>query len=179
MALSATFTANFSSFFDAVDKAEVKLKDFSGGADKASARLDRMANSFSGTKIIQEAGLMAKAIGDVENYAKLTDKELARVGATASEAVAKLKALGQEVPKNIQQMADATKDANKATNDWMGSITKIAGTVGIAFSVGAITAWAKSTTDAASHIEDLSRKLEISKEAVQRWGYAAELSGGT
>jgi len=35
MALSATFTANFSSFYDAVDKAETKLKDFGAGAEKA------------------------------------------------------------------------------------------------------------------------------------------------
>jgi hypothetical protein len=60
MALSATFTANFASFYDAVAKAEVTLKDFGAGADKVGGRLNALANSFSGQKIIQDATLMAK-----------------------------------------------------------------------------------------------------------------------
>ena len=107
MALSATFTANFSSFFDAVEKADIKLKDFGAGADKVGGRLNALANSFSGQKIIQDATLMAKAVEEIGGVTKLTEKELARLGATTNEAVAKMKALGMEVPKNLQQIADA------------------------------------------------------------------------
>jgi len=177
MALSATFTANFSSFYDAVDKAEVKLKDFGGGAEKAGAKLNAMAQQFSGQKIIQEATLMAKAIGDVENYAKLTDKELAKVAATATEAVAKLKALGKEVPKDIQQMADATKGANKAATDWMGTLTKVAGAVGIAFSVDAVVGFVGSVFEAAAAVKDLGNQWGFSTQAVQQWKGAARDAG--
>ena len=57
MALSATFTANFSSFYDAVDKADAKLKDFGAGADKVGGRLNALGNQFSGVKIVQDATL--------------------------------------------------------------------------------------------------------------------------
>ena len=69
MALSATFTANFSSFYDAVAKADIKLKEFGGGAEKVGDRLERMSTRFSGQKVIQEATLMVKAIGGIEGIA--------------------------------------------------------------------------------------------------------------
>jgi hypothetical protein len=177
MALSATFTANFASFYDAVDKAEAKLKDFGAGADKVGGRLNALSNSFSGVKIIQDATLMVKAVEEIGGVTKLTEKELARLGATANEAVAKMKLLGMDVPKNLQQIADQTKKANTATTDWMGSLTKIAGTLGIAFSVGAITNFIGSIFDAASAIKDLSDQWGVSTDAVQRWTGAAKQSG--
>ena len=45
MALSATFTANFASFYDAVDKADAKLKDFGAGADKVGGAAQRARES--------------------------------------------------------------------------------------------------------------------------------------
>jgi hypothetical protein len=177
MALSATFTANFASFYDAVDKADAKLKDFGAGADKVGARLNTLANQFSGQKIVQEATIMAKAVEEIGGVTKLTEKELARLGATTNEAVAKMKALGMEVPKNLQKIADQTKGANTATTDWLGTITKMAGAVGIAFSVGAITNFIGSVFSAASAIKDLSDQWGFSTDAVQKWTGAAKQSG--
>jgi hypothetical protein len=177
MALSATFTANFSSFYDAVDKAEIKLKEFGAGAENAGKRLSAMGNQFSGVKIIQDATLMAKAVEEIGGVAKLTDKELAKLGNTANEAVAKMKALGMDVPKNLQEIADKTKTANKATTDWMGSLTKIAGAVGIAFSVDAIVGFVGGLFEAASAIKDMSAQWGVSTKAVQQWTAAAKGSG--
>jgi len=115
MALSATFTANFASFYDAVDKADAKLKDFGTGADKVSGRLNTLANQFSGQKIVQEATIMAKAVETIGGVAKLTDAELRRVGATATEAAEKMTRLGQTVPPGIQKIADAAKAAADKT----------------------------------------------------------------
>jgi hypothetical protein len=177
MALSATFTANFSSFYDAVDKAEVKLKDFGAGAEKAGARLNAMGNQFSGVKIVQDAALMVKAVEEIGGVSKLTEKELAKLGATANEAVAKMKALGMDVPKNLQKIADETKNANKAGIDWMGSLTKIAGAVGIAFSIDAVVGFVGSVFDAASAVKDLGNQWGFSTDAVQEWTGAARDSG--
>ncbi len=156
MALSATFTANFASFYDAVDKADAKLKDFGSGADKVGTRLNALSNQFSGVKVVQEATLMAKAVEEIGGVSKLTEKEMARLGATTNEAVAKMKALGMDVPKNLQSIADQTKNANKASVDWMGTLTKMAGALGIAFSVGAITNFIGKVFDAADAIGDQS-----------------------
>ena len=177
MALSATFTANFASFYDAVGKADKKLADFGAGADKVGTRLDRMTNQFSGVKVIQEASLMVKAIGGVEGVASLTEKEMARLGTTTSEAVEKMRKLGMTVPKDLQQVADATKQANTATTDWLGTLTKMAGAVGIAFSVDAIVGFIGSVFDAASAVKDLSDQWGVSTTKVQQWTGAAKQSG--
>ena len=177
MALSATFTANFSSFYDAVDKAETKLKDFGAGAEKAGQRLNAMGNQFSGVKIIQDATLMVKAIEDIGGTTKLTEKELAKLGATANEAVAKMKALGMDVPKNLQKIADETKNANKAGIDWMGTLTSMAGAIGIAFSIDAVVGFIGSVFDAADAVKDLSLQWGFTTTAVQKWTGAARDSG--
>jgi hypothetical protein len=177
MALSATFTANFASFYDAVDKADAKLKDFGAGADKVGGRLTALGNSFSGVKIVQDATLMVKAVEDIGGASKLTEKELARLGATTNEAVAKMKALGMDIPKNLQDIADQTKGANQATNDWMGTLTKIAGAMGIAFSIGMVKDFIGSVFDAAGAVKDLSEQWGVSTKFVQQWGAAAAQSG--
>jgi hypothetical protein len=177
MALSATFTANFASFYDAVDKADAKLKSFGDGADKVGGRLNTLANQFSGQKIVQEATIMAKAVEEIGGVSKLTEKELARLGATTNEAVTKMKLLGMDVPKGLQDIADKTKDANKATTDWMGTFTKIAGVVGVAFGVDAIKGFIGSVFDAAGAIKDLSDQWGVSTKFAQQWSAAAKLSG--
>src|SRR6187200_2349589 len=119
MAISATFTANFSSFYDAVEKADAKLKDFGSGAEKVGEKLSKIGNQFSGVQVVQQATLMVKAVEDLGGTAKLTDKEMARLGSTVQEAVAKMKALGMDIPANLKKIADETKGANQATTDWM------------------------------------------------------------
>jgi len=179
MALSATFTANFASFYDAVNKATATLKDFGDGADKVGKRLDTLSNQFSGRQIVQEATIMAKAVEDIGGVSKLTEKELARLGATTNEAVSKMKALGMEVPQNLQKIADQTKDANKQSTDWLGTLNKMAGAVGIAFSVGAITNFIGSVFDAASAIKNQAGAVGMGAEAFQRIKYAVEQGGGS
>ena len=179
MALSATFTANFTSFYDAVDKAQVALKDMGADAAKAQTKLNAMADSFSGRKIIQDATLMVAAIGDIENISKLTEKEMARLGATTNEAVAKMKALGLDVPEKLQAVADKTKAAEKQTTDWKGSLIGLAGAMGIAFSVDAIVGFGKEIFNLAGQIKDLSGQWGVSIEAVQRFTKAAEAGGAS
>jgi len=173
----ATFTANFASFYDAVDKAEVKLKDFGMGADKAGARLNVLAEQFSGKRIVQEATMMAKAVEEIGGVSVLTEKELKRLGATTNEAVEKMKLLGMDVPKNLQAIADQTKHANDRTVDWKGSLVSLAGAMGIAFSVDAVVGFAKSIVSLASEIKDLSQQWGVSIQDVQQFTGAAAASG--
>lgn len=177
MAINAQFVANFSSFYDAVDKASVKLDNFSSGAARVGSRLNTLGNQFSGQNIIKEASLMVKAIGGIEGIATLTEKELARLGGTVNEAVSKMKLLKMDIPAEMQKVADATKGANKATTDWMGTLGKFAGTLGIAFSVSTITNFIGGVLDAADAIQDMSLEWGVSTDAVQQWTYAASQSG--
>jgi len=178
MAITATFTANFSSFTKAVEQAEVQLKDLETGAAKVDKSLSRMAESFSGKKIIQEATLMAKAIGDVENVSKLTETEMRRVAATTGEAIAKLKALGKDVPPGIQKLADATKNvgvetkaATEASKGWGGAFATLT-TLAKGFIAVQLVSFLKdavtSSLEYADALSNLSARTRISVEDLQK-----------
>jgi hypothetical protein len=86
MAITAKFVADFSSFYDAVRKADAQLVDLSqraGGAEKA---LNRMVDNFSGRRLVQDAHLMSEAVERVGGVSRLTGTELQRVAAQAREA---------------------------------------------------------------------------------------------
>lgn len=119
MAVTAKFVADFSSFQQAVQDAQVQLKSFEDGAGRVSGSLSRMVDNFSGRKLIQDATLMAEAVERVGGVSTLTESELARVGAQASQAAEKLRAMGQDVPANIQRIADAVHGGAEATGGWI------------------------------------------------------------
>jgi hypothetical protein len=206
MAVTATFKADFASFYAAVEKAEVKLGDMEKGAAKAQSSLNRMVDSFSGRKTIQEAALMVKAIGGVENISKLTDAELKRVSATVGEAAAKMKALGKDVPESFASILKATQDAGSGWAKFVAGFdvkTAIADPMGTAKS--AVTALASSFTPlgvaaaaattvlgamsvaafklvssvaaAGGKLDDLSDATGISVPVLSRWSAAATVMG--
>jgi hypothetical protein len=186
MAVTAKFQADFSSFQEAVQKAEVSLKSMDAGANKVSSSLNRMVDSLSGRGLIQEATLAAEAVERIGGVAKLSEAELTKLGAKAQEAAAKLTALGQDVPKGIQEIADAAKrikppldQAQDASARLFSSLKTIAGTLGVAFSVQALTGFVGKVFDTASAVKDLSDRLGVSTDAVQRFKFAAEQGGGT
>jgi len=180
MAISGQFIADFSSFQAAVQKAEVSLKSFETGSGKVATQLDRMANSLSGTKIVQQATIAAEAVERIGGVSKLTAAELARVGGIASEAAEKLRALGQEVPAGIQSIANEAKRASTEFTNLSGGLTsvnRLLGAFGAAVSVGAVVNFGKLVFDSASQIHDLALELGISTDALQGFKAAAQASG--
>ena len=61
MPITGTFLADFSSFKTAVDQAEIKLKGLETGAGRVATSINKVADSFSGRKIIQEAEIATRA----------------------------------------------------------------------------------------------------------------------
>jgi hypothetical protein len=78
MALSGTFLADFSSFYDAVEKADVSLKGMETGAGNVEKAMNRVADSFSGRKIVQDATIAVEAIERIGGVTKLTEAETLR-----------------------------------------------------------------------------------------------------
>jgi hypothetical protein len=130
MAITATFKADFSSFLQAIDKAELALVDMSKGASKVESSLNRMVDTFSGRKLIQEATLMTIAVEKAGGVAALTNRQLQEVGATANEAADKLKRLGYEVPAGLQKLADASAKTTTVTQGLHSSLGKFDGILG-------------------------------------------------
>lgn len=148
MAVTATFAANFSSFYTAVQKAEVQLKSFETGAGKVEKSLNRMTDQFSGRKVIQEAALMERAIAEVGGLSKLTQRELQGVGTKAQEAIAKMKAIGVVVPPGLQAIADKAKAASGGFQALVGVVGKL-GTEVATMAAGFLSAqaiWSASRT---------------------------------
>jgi len=187
MAITGKFVADFASFQDAVQKATVSLVGMETGAGKVSTSLNKMVDQFSGRKIIQDAELMSQAF---ERLAQagigLTNAELQRMGRVADEAIAKLKAGGQEVPPGMQKIADAAKNikpqldqASSGMDRMFTTLKSIGGVLGIAFSAQALVGFVGSVFTAASSVKDLSDRLGVSTDAVQRFKFAAEQGGGS
>src|SRR4051794_29553714 len=126
MAISGTFIADFSSFQKACAEADVALTGFQGNASKVESQLNRVSDSLSGVKIVQQATLAAEAVQRMGGVSTLTEKELARIGATAQEAAAKLVAMGQDVPPGIQRIADAAQGTTSAFGTLLGRIGETA-----------------------------------------------------
>lgn len=187
MAVTARFLADFSSFNQAVDKAEAKLTDFTSGASKVEKALARMTDQFSGRRVLQEATLMQKAVENIGGVSKLTQSELQRVGAKADEAIAKLKALGSEVPSGLQNIADQAKkippelnNASTAGDRLTGALGKANGLLaafGVGLSIGAVVSFGKGLLETAGTVSDLSTATGVSTTALQKFAYVGATAG--
>ena len=193
--LKGIFEADFAPFTAAVAQASATLKSFEADGAKVETRLTNLTNSLTGVKIAQQATLAAEAVtrlgesgGLTAGILKLTDAELARVGATAIEAQAKFAALGQTAPAAIQQLAKAATDlADKQKEgasraDEFGAA--IGGMVTKFFTVEAAVElfkqaldFTKEAIDDAAALEDLSRATGITTDGLQRLGYVGVESG--
>lgn len=179
MAVTAKFQADFDSFYSAVQKAELSLKSFESGAGKVESSLNKMADSLSGRKLIQDASLMAEAVNRIGGTSKLTQEELSRVASKAAEAVTKLKALGIDVPPGIAKIASETKGATGSLEEMKGIASSLAGAFGIAFSVGAAVNFGRAIADNASNLVKLSAQTGLTIEEVQKLSYVASQNGNS
>ena len=89
------------------------------------------------------------------------------------------KASVQSAEGSLKSMEGASTKLGTTFDSVKGIATSMAGAFGIAFSVGALKAWVSGVLEAASQIDDLSKKIGVSTDAVQRWKHAAEQSGAT
>lgn len=159
--------ADFASFYDACAKAEVSLKSFESESSRVEKQLNKMTDQFSGRRVIQEATQMAEVFDRMGGRAAFTDSELARMGATGAEAVAKMKALGIEVPPGIQKIADEAKKADTTHKDWTGTIKGLAlGFAGM-FTARAAFNFVNQTVAEAGALKDLAQQTHINVEELQ------------
>lgn len=173
MAISGKLVADFTSFYDAVQKAEVELRSFETNAGKVGTALNRMADSFSGRKVIQEAQLMAKSVEQIGGTSKLTESELRRFSSVTGEAAEKMKLMGIGGADAMQKLAESTKPAVVQAGFLGTTLGKLAGI----FTIGMVARFAGDLLESAGRLQDLSERTDISAEALQRFSLIAEQSG--
>lgn len=82
----------------------------------------------------------------------------------------------------LKLMAEIGLDGSgiqRGMNQVRGQISGLAASIGAAFSVGAVTAFAKKTIEAAGHITDLSARLGVSTSYLQEMQYVMKQNGGS
>lgn len=175
--LNAKFAADFQSFYTAVDQANARLTDFTSGASRVESALNRMVDNFSGRKLIQDATLAAQAVESIGGAGKLTEDELQRVAQTAANAVAKMNAMGVEVPANIQALANRLEETETTINAVGDAAGRLAEQFLVMFAVTKITQWAESIGKGAEDLENLSLQTQTSVEDLQVLGTATQEYG--
>ena len=175
MAITGTFTADFSSFQTAVEQASVTLNKFEASSSKVETQLGKMANALSGTKMIAEATLMAEAVDRIGGVSKLTEDELARLASKAAEAVEKMKALGMDVPANLQAIADHAQQAQPAVEGLGSRVTGLVEAAQAAIGafdqlVGVVSAWVTASNES----EDATVRMTSALKA--QGSYTPELA---
>jgi hypothetical protein len=183
MAMTGKLVGDFSSFKTAVEEATAKLSTFQTGAAGVEKSLNRMVESLSGKKVIQEATLMAEAVERLGGVSQLTGSELQRVGAQAAEALAKMKAVGiTDIPPNLKAIADAAKEATSATEGWTGSIVKLGTSMVAQIASGellatAIKAVGGELLDMAKALPELALKGAGIADVEDNFNHMAEAAG--
>ena len=147
---TAHFQADFTQWNAALKDAQEKLKSFEVAAGNVGPQLKRAFSTFSGEKLIREANLAVAAVTKLGGATKLTATEQARLNATLTEAIAKYKALGQVAPKEMQDLANATKRAatglqqsTQQTGLFQSGLKALGPTLAASFSIGAVTAFVR------------------------------------
>jgi hypothetical protein len=174
--ITGTFLADFSSFYTAVQKANVSLNGLEENSSKVQSSLNRMANEFQGQKIIQQATLAVEAVNRIGGATALTEKEQAKLNAVVTEAIAKYKALGATAPTALTDMAAAT---TKATGGWsamLGPLKSASGLLtglGISFGISTIVSFGKELLDTADHLQKLADQTGLTLSEVQKLEYIA------
>jgi hypothetical protein len=179
MAVNAKFTANFDDFHGAVKKAESSLNLWEADIRKTERAMKSLDDAFSGRKMIQEATQVAAAVEKIGGATRLTEKEQERVNATLTEAIAKYKALGQEAPKSMTDLAKATEKVRESvavagkTESFFGSLaTQIQATAagfisaqavigGVQAAFRGLTAFVGGSVQAFAESERASKQLTV------------------
>jgi len=174
-----------------LDEFKKNLGEAKSQIEATTQGMQRMAASFSGDKLIQQAGNMAAAIQKVGGTSALTAAEMARANAVFEKATEKLTALGKteaaamyaELAAQTKAVIPPTEQATKATQSWaavLGGDLKtqfaatMAGFISAQAIIGAVSgAWRAFTGFITSSVESY-----MAAESAQRKLTAALTAAG-
>ena len=141
--------------------------------ETTTAAMGRLASSFRGDRLVQQAHNVAAAVQEIGGASRLTEAEQARVNRVVEAALEKYRLLGQQAPQALRDLAAQTHQATEKTS----VLTRGVQALIAAFSVRAIIRAAGYVLEFTGNLTDLSAKAGISTEALQRLGYVTSQSG--
>lgn len=159
----------------AANLAELR-KNMAEGRDQIEATragFQKLATSFQGDKLIQQAHNVAAAVHEVGGASNLTEREQARVNRTVEAALEKYRLLGKEAPQALRELAVQTKQAEEKTSLLTSGMRLLVGV----FSARALLTAASDAIAFGGKMSDLASKSGMTAEALQRMAFAAGQSG--
>lgn len=179
MPVSAKFQADFSSFSQAVDKANIQLRGFESDSLRVEKSLNRMGNSFTGTRLVQDATLMAKAIENAGGVTRLTEAELRRAGTTIAEASDKMRRMGIDVPPAFRSITNEVNKLPPAAEQAKSAMSSLAGAIGVSFSVAAVINFGRELLRMGDDVVRTADRTGLLTDEVQQLSYIAKQSGNS
>lgn len=159
-----------------LDELKRNLAEGVSQIETTKGALQKMASSYDGSKIITQAGATAAAIHEIGGVTKLTADEQARANGIIEAGIEKYKALGKEVPPQLQQMADATKQvgagAHGAIMEFVDGIPVIGQFIG-AMSIERVAEFGVQLFETTAKFNAMSKATGASTDALQKMQYIA------
>jgi hypothetical protein len=148
--------------------------------ETTTAAMQKLATSFTGDKLIQQANNVVAAVAQIGGVAKLTASEQERVNSVLDRALEKYQLLGREAPVGMQALADATRHAKDDTNGWadtLGKANNILGLFGVSLGAAALVSFGRGILEDADALTKMHDKTDISVEGLQRMRVAGDDAG--
>lgn len=199
--LRTVLSLDAASYTGGIKKAKQDAASFSKGIESAgqatlrtSSQIERMAKGLRGDTLISTANAMAAAVTKIGGATKLTEAEQARLNVTITKAIEKYRALGQQAPAALQSLRKSLHPIPgqlSLMERGAASVKSSFGSMFAAFSLGTLATGAvfgltrglkNMATEAfqgANETVNLSNKLKISTETIQRWKFVTEQAGGS
>jgi len=190
--LKALLTMDSASFDAGAKKASAstqKLQTELGGLGKEVAKLtpqaERMVKAFGGDKLLHSANNLTQAVTKLGGASKLTEAEQARVNRTLNDAITKYTALGQQAPKAMLDLEQATRKAGFETKTLSAHMVALSAAAGVfaaqlaGQAIRTLINFGKEAVDTAGTLLDLSAQTGLSTDTLQRMDLVASHTGKT
>jgi hypothetical protein len=155
----------------AASLAELKknLAEGKNQIETTTQAMAKLATSFQGDKLIQQAHNVAAAVNQIGGAAKLTEAEQARVNRVVQAALEKYAVLGKEAPAALRQLAEATRQVEAPTQGLFGTFkTLVASWVTAQLTLAGLQrAWRLLTDFVGSSIKAFAEEELAQKKLVQ------------
>lgn len=165
-----------------LEELKKNLKEGRDQIETTTAAMSKIAASFQGDKLIQQAHNVAAAVNQVGGASKLTAAEQERVNAVVGKALEKYRALGKDAPAALRQLHDETKkthSAGESWSQWLGKANNLLGVFGVGLSVSALVSFGKALLSDADALVKMNDRTGISIEGLQRLQIAGDDAGNT
>jgi hypothetical protein len=150
-----------------LEELRANLAEGKAQIETTTQAMSKLATSFSGERLIQQAQNVVAAVNEIGGASKLTATEQERVNGIVERALEKYAALGRQAPPGMRELADETKRVDTASNGLTDTVKQLVAGFAAMFTARAAFNFVRDTINEASALKDLSQQTHINVEDLQ------------